>query len=85
MRIFHAAAAGIIEGVARDLGNSGGYSRLILRVETQQPGDLAGSLPRGHGIALASDGECKNGYQLIYAALATTTVVVIAAPGEIPV
>ena len=83
-RIFHAAAAGIIERVARDLGHSGGNPRLILGVETQQPGDLPGALPRRYGIALGSDREGKNGPSHLRR-LCNYNCSVIAAPAEIPV
>ena len=82
--IFHAAAARIIEGVAGDLGNGGGDSRLILGFETQQAGDLPGSLPRGHRIALASDSEGKNGPSHLRR-LRNYNCSVIAAPAEIAV
>ena len=55
-KIFDAAAAGVVEGVARNFGDSGGDARLILSVEAEQARDLAGALAGGDGIVL--DGEC---------------------------
>ena len=46
------AAAGVAEGVARDLRNGGGDARLVLSVEAEQPGDLARALARHDHVLL---------------------------------
>ena len=42
-----ASAAGVLESIARHFGNGGGDAGLILRLETEEPANLAGPLPRG--------------------------------------
>ena len=49
------AAAGVLEGVARDLGDRGGDAGLILGVEASRRGDLARALAREHDVLLGSD------------------------------
>ena len=83
-RIFHAAAAGIIEGVAGDLRHSSGYAGLILGFETQQPGDLPCTLARRDRVALGSDSQSKNRASHLFS-LNNYNCSVIAAPAEIPV
>ena len=75
-QILDLAAAGVVEGIARDLGNRGRDAGLILRVEAEQPGDLAGALARGDRIVLVADADREDGDNgsCLYAAFATTTV-----------
>ena len=64
-----AAAAGVGEGIASDLGDRGGDSRLVPGVETEQPRDLACPLARRDDVVLVLDGHRQD-----QAHLATTTV-----------
>ena len=51
------AAAGVAEGVARDLGHRGRDARLVLRLEAEQRGELARALARDHDVLLVADGD----------------------------
>ena len=59
-QIFDPASSGIIERIARDFRDRRRDSGLILRIETQQTRDLAGALPRSHGVVFVPDGCGKN-------------------------
>ena len=48
-----AAASGIFEGITGELGNSGGDARLVLAIETQEFGEVAGSLADDDDVGLA--------------------------------
>ncbi len=50
-----AAPAGVLEGVAGDLGRGGRDARLVELGKSQQARDLAGSLPRQHDVGLEAD------------------------------
>ncbi len=69
------AAVRVVERVAGNLGNSGRDARLILRVESQQPGDLTRALTRVDRIVLLTNlsGKDRKAH-CTYAALATSTV-----------
>src|SRR5581483_10044609 len=68
-----APAAGVAEGIARDLGHRGGDARLILSIEAEQLGQPARALAADHDIALLLDAD--PGQRNAHAAsLATTTV-----------
>ena len=48
-------AAGVLEGVARDLRHRGRDARLVLAVEAEQRRDLARALAREHDVALVAN------------------------------
>ena len=48
-------AAGVLERVARDLRNAGRDTGLVLRIEAEQPRELAGALVDQHDVLLAPD------------------------------
>ena len=51
-REFNFAALRVAECIAHDFRHGGRNSRLVLAVETDNPGNLAGTLPRDHDVLL---------------------------------
>ena len=49
----HLAAAAVVEGVARDLGDGGRNARLLPAVEAEEAGELPRSLPGEDDVVLA--------------------------------
>ena len=58
---FGAAAAGIAEGVARNLGNGGGDAGLVLPLEAEQFGNTARALTHRDDVALGGNRKRHNG------------------------
>ncbi len=66
--------AAVADGVARDLGHRGGDPCLILRVEAEQRGQLAGALAAADDIVLARHGHGQQRQAHAASSLQTTTV-----------
>ena len=69
----HLAAAGIGEGVARDLGHGRRDAGLLLHVEAEERGDLPGALAGRHHVVLVVDRHGQHGDAHRATPLATTT------------
>ncbi len=60
------SAAGVLEGVSRDLGDCGRESALILGIETQHVGDLARTAACDHDVPLMGQINGDNGLHDIW-------------------
>ena len=68
----HLPAFGVAERVPRDLGHGGRNTRLVLRIELEDAGDLARALPGEDDVGLVAQRDGENG--LAHAASRRTTM-----------